>query len=193
VRFLIDLKNTEALIIKSTDYSTKKYTLSWYTKINSIFKQNNNNTTTTLYLRSGRQFNKGRYSRNRQLYRTGVYWCIWLNVFIVYGLYFYFYRFTFSFGYLWLPIGFMILTFFASRGFKYRLYTPVAIMSEFIKFSTFVNMLFTKSIFFFRHYAYNAALKNLRSYKGHLLFIRLLVTSRLRRIKKFFIRVLFKK
>jgi uncharacterized protein YqfB (UPF0267 family) len=28
VRFLIDLKNTEALIIKSTDYSTKKYTLS---------------------------------------------------------------------------------------------------------------------------------------------------------------------
>jgi hypothetical protein len=28
------------------------------------------------YIRKNRIFNKGRYSRNRQLYRTGVYWCL---------------------------------------------------------------------------------------------------------------------
>lgn len=32
--------------------------------------------TTTLFIRKNKMFNKGRYSRNRQLYRTGVYWCI---------------------------------------------------------------------------------------------------------------------
>jgi hypothetical protein len=28
------------------------------------------------FLRKNKIFNKSRYSRNRQLYRTGVYWCL---------------------------------------------------------------------------------------------------------------------
>ena len=28
------------------------------------------------FIRKNRIFNKGRYSRNRQTYRTGVYWCL---------------------------------------------------------------------------------------------------------------------
>lgn len=31
---------------------------------------------TVYFIRKNRIFNKGRYSRNRQLYRTGVYWCL---------------------------------------------------------------------------------------------------------------------
>lgn len=36
----------------------------------------------TFYLRN-EAFNKGRYARNRQTYRTGVLWCVWLTVFTI--------------------------------------------------------------------------------------------------------------
>jgi hypothetical protein len=42
------------------------------------------------FIRKTKSFNKSSYSRNRQLYRTGVYWCLWLNIILVYGLYFFF-------------------------------------------------------------------------------------------------------
>jgi hypothetical protein len=46
--------------------------ITWYNKIhNSVL--NPTKSITILYLRAARHFNKGRYSRNRQLYRTGVY------------------------------------------------------------------------------------------------------------------------
>lgn len=67
----------------------------------SIVKNINDDTQYTLYfLRKNKSFNKGRYSRNRQNYRTGVYWCLYVNIIVLFGLYFYFYRFTFNFGYL---------------------------------------------------------------------------------------------
>lgn len=53
------------------------------------------------YIVKNKQFNKGRYSRNRQLYRTGVYWCIWLNILALYGLFYLFYGFIFNFTYLY--------------------------------------------------------------------------------------------
>jgi len=53
-----------------------------------------------LVLRKTKSFNKSRYSRNRQYYRTGVYWCLWLNVILVTGLYYAYYRFTLKFGYV---------------------------------------------------------------------------------------------
>lgn len=117
--------------------------ITWYNKIhNSII--NVTHTNVVLFLRAARHFNKGRYSRNRQLYRTGVYWCIWLNVVIVYSLHFYFYRVVFSFGYLWFPLGIMILSIFSSRLYKYRYYSFDQLVLEFKEFNNFVFYLISK-------------------------------------------------
>lgn len=83
------------------------------------------------YLRKNRIFNKGRYSRNRQLYRTGVYWCLWLNIIMVYGLYFMFYRFTFNFGYFWWGILFLAYSTIFSRIAKYNFYNINYLYKEF--------------------------------------------------------------
>lgn len=52
------------------------------------------------YLRKNKVYNKGRYSRNRQNYRTGVYMCLYLSVISIFGLYYSFYKFAFKFTYL---------------------------------------------------------------------------------------------
>ena len=83
------------------------------------------------YLRKNRIFNKGRYSRNRQLYRTGVYWCLWLNIIMVYGLYFMFYRFTFNFGYFWWGILILCYSTIFSRISKYNFYNINYLYKEF--------------------------------------------------------------
>ena len=41
--------------------------------VSKYIKLENLNNYVFLYIRKNRIFNKGRYSRNRQLYRTGVY------------------------------------------------------------------------------------------------------------------------
>jgi hypothetical protein len=123
--------------------------INWYTKIhNSIIDIKKNNII--LFLRSSKHFNKGRYSRNRQLYRTGVYWCIWLNVVIVYSLYYYFYRVVFSFGYLWLPLGLLLLTVFSSRLYKYRYYDFNQITVEFLEFNKFLYTNLVNTGFFLK-------------------------------------------
>lgn len=55
-----------------------------------------------LVLRKTKSFNKSRYSRNRQYYRTGVYWCLWLNIILVLGLYYSFYRYSLKFSYVFI-------------------------------------------------------------------------------------------
>lgn len=97
------------------------------------------------YIRKNRIFNKGRYSRNRQLYRTGVFWCLWLNVIVVYGLYFFFYRFTFNFGYLWLGLAFLAFSFIFARVLQARLYDIRVLINEFIYFWAWVCTLFTNT------------------------------------------------
>lgn len=120
-----------------------KLTLTWYNKLhNTIFETQKR--TIILYLRAAKHFNKGRYSRNRQLYRTGVYWCIWLNVVIVYALHFYFYRVVFTFGYLWWPLGLMVLSIFSSRLYKYRYYNINQLIVEFKEYNTFIFYLYLK-------------------------------------------------
>lgn len=64
------------------------------------------------FLRNNEIYNKSRYSRNRQTYRTGVFWCIWLTVLTVIGLYFYFYVFLIKFTYAWIFFFLFILSFF---------------------------------------------------------------------------------
>ena len=58
------------------------------------------NDYSSQFLRKTKSFNKSRYSRNRQYYRTGVYWCLWVNIIAVVSLYYLFYRFTFRFSYV---------------------------------------------------------------------------------------------
>ena len=130
---------------KNADIYTelKNLIVIWYNKLH-FTTLNTSKKTLILYLRSSRHFNKGRYSRNRQLYRTGVYWCIWLNVVIVYGLHYYFYRVVFSFGYLWLPLCVMILSIFSSRLYKYRYYNFNQIMIEFKEYNKFIYLCFLK-------------------------------------------------
>ena len=57
----------------------------------SIIKKlspNNIEKLETMFLRKNRVYNKGRYSRCRQNYRTGVYLCMYLSVISIFGLYY---------------------------------------------------------------------------------------------------------
>ena len=67
------------------------------------------------FLRKNRVFNKGRYSRNRQNYRTGVYICFYLSIISIFGLYYTFYRFSFNFSYMWFLFFFFFGSFFFSK------------------------------------------------------------------------------
>lgn len=95
---------------------------------------NCNKHSTIFFLRKTKIFNKGRYSRNRQLYRTGVYMCLWINIIFVYFYIFAFYRFTFNFGFVWLGIGVFILSMTFSRAAKYRFYNLKNFIIEFYDF-----------------------------------------------------------
>lgn len=109
--------------------------ISKHIKLDSIKKY------TFFYLRKNRIFNKSRYSRNRQLYRTGVYWCLWLNVVVVYGLYFIFYRFTFNFGYIWWGLLIFVYSFIFSRVVKYNFYNIYYLYEESVNFCKWVGFL----------------------------------------------------
>ena len=90
------------------------------------------NNSTILYLRKNKIFNKSRYSRNRQTYRTGAYWCLYVNIVAVVAFYFWFYKFTMNFGYLWWLLFSLIASFFFSRALKYNFFNPIKIYTEFI-------------------------------------------------------------
>lgn len=94
------------------------------------------------YIRKNRIFNKGRYSRNRQLYRTGVYWCLWLNIMLVYGLYFMFYRFTFNFGYFWWGLLIFAYSTIFSRVLKYNFFNIFSLKNEFFLFLKWLGFIF---------------------------------------------------
>ena len=103
------------------------------------------NTQKIFFLRKNRIFNKSRYSRNRQLYRTGVYWCLWFNILFVYGLFFFFYRFTFNFGYLWWGGCIFFFSFIIGKVLKYRFYNFKILLNEFYLFFTWIYNLFNLS------------------------------------------------
>ncbi len=117
--FFEDLKKTYSISFSATNIV--KY-ISNYSIKNSVI----------LYLRKNKIFNKSRYSRNRQTYRTGAYWCLYVNIIAVVAFYFWFYKFTMNFGYLWWLLFSLIASFFVSRAIKHRFYNPINIYSEFI-------------------------------------------------------------
>ena len=110
------------------------------------------------YLRKNKIFNKGRYSRNRQLYRTGVYWCLWLNIIIVYGLYFLFYRFSFNFGYIWFGLFIIFFSTIFSRVCKYSFFNFFILIKEFVllfNWFGFILINFYNTSFFYLGYFFN--------------------------------------
>jgi len=98
------------------------------------------------FLRKTEIFSKNRYARNRQTCRVIVYWTLWLNVVVIYGLYFYFYQFVFNFGYIWWGLFFLILSFWSSRIIKYRFYNPLNIYKESKNYINWVYLLCIKNI-----------------------------------------------
>lgn len=139
VEFVNNKTQEVGKIINSDAFGTVKNNtpITWYTKMHNTLL-NLKSKSVVLFLRSSKHFNKGRYSRNRQIYRTGVYWCIWLNVVIVYGLHYFFYRVVFAFGYLWLPMCILILSIFSSRLYKYRFYSLQQLKIEFDEYNKFI-------------------------------------------------------
>lgn len=87
-------------------------------------------TFNVLYLRKTKVFNKGRYSRNRQFYRTGVYWCLYINIIAVIGMYFWFYRFVMNFGYLWWMFYISLASFVAAKTVHFRFYLPTILVNS---------------------------------------------------------------
>jgi hypothetical protein len=103
------------------------------------------------FLRKNKIFNKGRYSRNRQTYRTGFYWCLWLNIFVVYGLHFIFYRFIFTFGYIWIFLFIFFSLFLFSRALKYNFVSAHFVFNEVKNFIKFVNLFFKGVVVFLKN------------------------------------------
>jgi len=100
-----------------------------------------NKNNVVFFLRKNKIFNKGRYSRNRQIYRTGVYMCLWINIIFVYFYIFSFYRFAFNFGYMWVGIGLFIISMVLGRGAKYRLYNFKNFLNEGCEFFNWCGFL----------------------------------------------------
>lgn len=128
---------------------TDKHSMTSFIKYNStsIVKYINNNTDYSIYfLRKNKSFNKGRYSRNRQNYRTGVYWCLYVNIIALFGLYYLFYRFTFNFGYLWWLFYCLPASFIIPQAIRMRLYNPKVIYNSVTEYFYFlfncVNIIF---------------------------------------------------
>lgn len=130
-KFNNTIKNELTGSIKFSDSSMNKYISYRNLKKFNFF-----------FLRKNRIFNKSRYSRNRQLYRTGFYWCLWLNIIIVYGLFFLFYRFTFNFGYLWWGLMFLFYSFIFSKVCKYNFYNVNVLINEFRLLRNWFGLIF---------------------------------------------------
>jgi len=79
------------------------------------------NNLNCLFLRKTRQYNKGRYSRNRQIYRTGVYLCLFVNIIVLNLLWFTFYKISLKYTYLWWLFLVLPGSFVFSRSLKYNI------------------------------------------------------------------------
>ncbi len=101
------------------------------------------------FLRKNKIFNKGRYSRNRQLYRTGFYWCLYFNVICVYGLYFLFYRVVFNFGYIWLFLIVFFGSFVFSRMLKYNFFNINFVTNEIVKSFNWLSLMLSNLLSFY--------------------------------------------
>ena len=127
---------------KLNSYINKTYIIS-YSPTN-IIKYINNFWYLSIninFLRKNKIFNKGRYSRNRQTYKTGVYWCLYINIIAVISFYFWFYKFTINFSYNYWFIYIFIILFFFIRSLKYKFYNLNYIKTEYKLYILWLNSL----------------------------------------------------
>lgn len=133
-------------------YWPVRYRPSNFYKFNDL---SHNTENVNFFLRKNKIFNKSRYSRNRQLYRTGVYMCLYLNVIFVYFYIFSFYRFAFVFSYLWLGIGVFLTSMVLGRAMKYRFYNPINFFNEIYEFSVWSGLISSEIWNFFWQFLKN--------------------------------------
>lgn len=96
----------------------------------------NKSVYTLFFIRKQKFFNKGRYSRNRQLYRTGVYWCIYVNILAVFGLNYLFYKFTVNFLQYWWLFFIILCLFVFPYFFKNSFYSY---FKNLVSFKEYIN------------------------------------------------------
>lgn len=107
------------------------------------------NNSVILYLRKNKIFNKSRYSRNRQTYRTGAYWCLYINIIAIIAFYFWFYNFTINFGYMWWLLFIFIASFTIFKSIKYKLYSINTFILELTNtFNWFITIIYSIFIIF---------------------------------------------
>ena len=104
-----------------------------------------------LFLRKLKFFNKGRYSRNRQYYRTGVYWCFYINIIAVVGIYFWFYRFNMNFGYLWWLFYVFFISFIFSKFLKFNFFNIVKLIRQFYNSGYWIFLIFFNFFIFLKN------------------------------------------
>ena len=147
--YTVNLKNFLSNVVVNYDvkfinffssYWPVRFQNDTFTKFTDL---NYNKNNLVLFLRKNKIFNKGRYSRNRQIYRTGVYMCLWINIIFVYFYIFSFYRFAFNFGFMWVGIGLFIISMVLGRASKYRFYNFKNFIGEVFYFFNWVGFLTT--------------------------------------------------
>lgn len=153
----VHIKNV--VFYKMQSHWTIRFPVSFVDKLLNLNVINNLNTV--FFIRNFRVFNKGRYSRNRQYYRTGVYWCLYVNIIAVVGMYYWFYRFTMNFGYVWWLFYFFFFTVVFSKFVKFNLFNIYNVKSEVI-----LNLKWLGSII---NISYNTIINKLRSYNIYLI------------------------
>lgn len=147
INFNVNFNNT--FLSKLKNLYKISFSASNVTKYISDLSANN---SIILYLRKNKIFNKSRYSRNRQTYRTGAYWCLYINIIAVVAFYFWFYKFTMNFGYLWWLLYSFILSIFFARAIKHRFYNPLNLLNELIlgiKWFALLFLIFINYIYYF--------------------------------------------
>lgn len=85
IRVKTDTFNKKLVTFNKKLLLVPKYSSSSISKIISL---ENSKNFEFQFLRKNKVYNKGRYSRCRQNYRTGVYMCMYLSVVSIFGLYY---------------------------------------------------------------------------------------------------------
>lgn len=116
------VKNKFALNISSCHKVNYTGDYKYFFFFKSFFNSKYDNTC--FFLRKSKFFNKGRYSRNRQIYRTGVYLCFYINIIVLYLVWFVFYKASLKFTYLWWVFFLLPSSLIFSRSLKYGLIFP---------------------------------------------------------------------
>lgn len=142
-------------LFETMSLNSKVFSFKIKFSVSDFFKYLNNKSIENiniLFLRKNKVFNKGRYSRNRQYYRTGVYWCLYVNIIAVIGIYFWFYRFNMNFGYLWWILYIFIFSLFFSRSYSLNVFGLFSTFRQIFKsFLWYFNLI---NSFFFSFYNY---------------------------------------